>query len=796
MAVESAHYARWPWPIELHMSNSQSHQPLIYFLTLLLCSHTPTVAGTLVFDSRQDWVKWTFPTGLLAIDDGVRPRSINGNVNAALNAHSFIYKNAKGMDVRGGVRNAGSNPTDAELAIDGDPRTWWQPDPSDSLGRWKFELDLGRLVQASKIRLVFPDEDGARPLRQFRIFASEGARQVIGKDLVLFDRVGGTTRPNYDTVREYELRTIEPGNAKGEYLATVGNDTLNYIPVQYVRIVADERNHGAAIAEIEVETLGENIALDTFERGGSLRAGNNVQNVFAIADGSATTWWSLNGLPVDWRDSGMWYEWDLGATFWLDRLTVFEPPFAFATTGFSNSQQIMFEIATSDGTPVPIADDRNIQSPFDYEILSLIDNVESGGRGRTRNFDLRFPPRKVRYLFYHHQAPERGVWRFVFHMIEVFLYGAGFPAEVVMVSPFIDMGGASSLRRIHWQATNDVDTRVEIRTRTGDTVEEEIFYYRKNGEEISEKNWKRLPASQKLEPVSVTRPSNDWSTWSSAYEESGQVFASPSPRQFVQIEAKLTTDNPDIAPVLHSISLDFDDPLVSRGVFAAITPREAGLDSVTHFALKLENRAILGDRGFNRFMVRLPGELEGEVAVKVAEEEIVPQSIFISGDTLTIDVPRRIQSETLEVVFPLRLKRNAAVFDGWISLREEFEVRQGIRPAQPAALTVFVPEISGVQELIRRFDLSTTVLTPNGDGVNDRLELDLLVVKSQVAPIVGVYALDGRLIAEVQGLSGGYVWNGTDRSGRVVPPGVYVLNLRVDTDAGTERRQKVISVAF
>ena len=331
-----------------------------------------------------------------------------------------------------------------------------------------------------------------------------------------------------------------------------------------------------------------------------------AQNISNIADGSASFWWTGTGVPLPWRDSGLWFEWDLGATFWMDQLTMLEPAHSFGTTGFSNSQQISFEWLTSDGTPVPTQGDATIQSPFDFQFLSFVDNFDASASGRNLNFDLRFPPRKVRYLFYHHEA--FNIFRFTYHLFEVFLYGAGYPAQVVATSNLIDLEGAKSLRSVRWDADTPPGTSIEIRSRTGDTIRDKVLYYGKNGEEIPEALWNKLPASQKLPQVIVPRAGSGWSAWSSVYKIQGEPFLSPSPRGFVQLELKLKSDDPDSAPLLRSISIDFDAPLVRGGVFAQILPRETLLDSLTRFSLKLGGRPQVRDSGFDQIGIVLPGQ--------------------------------------------------------------------------------------------------------------------------------------------------------------------------------------------
>ena len=98
---------------------------------------------------------------------------------------------------------------------------------------------------------------------------------------------------------------------------------------------------------------------------------------------------------------------------------------------------------------------------------------------------------------------------------------------------------------------------------------------------------------------------------------------------------------------------------------------------------------------------------------------------------------------------------------------------------------------------------TSSVLTPNGDGVNDGLEIeyDLLNLFGQVPVAIDVYDLSGRLLAKVYrgtAASGRFSarWDGRDGSGELLSPGLYLLRLEVETDEGTDRMDQVISLAY
>ena len=167
------------------------------------------------------------------------------------------------------------------------------------------------------------------------------------------------------------------------------------------------------------------------------------------------------------------------------------------------------------------------------------------------------------------------------------------------------------------------------------------------------------------------------------------------------------------------------------------------------------------------------------------------------GDWVAIDLPEQVRGDSIEVELPLRLLADAAAFDAWVSSTTQPDVRQGVQPEDPEALTVFVPEIAQAEYVIRALKVASAIVTPNGDGINDRLQLGLLVVKTTAQPKVDIYDLSGALVASTEQVDQThYVWDGRDENGLLLPPGIYILDAKVETDIRTERRQRIVHVVY
>ena len=98
--------------------------------------------------------------------------------------------------------------------------------------------------------------------------------------------------------------------------------------------------------------------------------------------------------------------------------------------------------------------------------------------------------------------------------------------------------------------------------------------------------------------------------------------------------------------------------------------------------------------------------------------------------------------------------------------------------------------------LLRKLEVAPTLITPNGDGVNDGAAVHLVVAKVESDPEVEIFALGGKRLRILQPLDETYWWNGRDQAHEIVPPGVYICRIRVSADAGDETAHRIINVAY
>ena len=747
---------------------------------------------------KSQWEQWQFPAGTLELrtDGSITPRKFEeGAINAARNAAQFSHKAEGGIVVQGGVRKAGSNPARGGNIIDGNALTYWKPDADARLEDWWIEIDLGRGVPVTKIRLIFPDREGARPFREFRVFGSDGRRVVVtGEDIFSFNLIAGTVRPNDHTEVEYEVRPVmkhtvlaigeAPTLAEAESGVGSTGSSGSYSFLQYIRFRADAKSRDAALSEVEVYTFGENIALETFARGGSIV--ERVGRGSAMIDGDANTSWIGRSHPEEERPTWVL---DLGVLFWIERIALF---------GIEGSQIYGFVSGIQNHQFLGSDGRLKLTGAISYDLLSDFD-VDSGHPGQLTY--LFSPPRPIRYLSSVFMSSQSG------EIAEVTVFPVGHIAQVELTSGNIDLGKIAgdhrpkAIRSIGWEADLPPGTRVQVQTRSGNALQEVTLYFHRNGKEISEVEYNKLPKSLRGKMETLVQQGEDWSNWSMLYQVSGEEFRSPSPRRYVQVRLLLSSDRVTAAPTLRALSIDFTDALLARSA-GEISPKTALPGIPRTFSYRILPKFEAGDPGFNRILFETPSLVDAEsLFVRIADREVEPASMRISADSLVVELPRVVRRDAVEVDLRLIVLQNPTLFRAFLGNTRRAGLWQSVDPAERFATTVFLPAVPETDRLIARLSIQPRTITPNGDGVGDQAEIRFFTLKVEKPPKVRIYALNGALIRELEGMRGSdgfylYAWSGKDRSGGLVPPGIYLCQIGVGAQAGEGTLFRTISVVY
>ncbi|MCE2449839.1 MAG: hypothetical protein J4F35_16110 [Candidatus Latescibacteria bacterium] len=432
--------------------------------------------------------------------------------------------------------------------------------------------------------------------------------------------------------------------------------------------------------------------------------------------------------------------------------------------------------------------------------------LEGGEGTEHRNIlfqDNVFPLTKARY-FRMNYTLVRGSARPAIREIQ--LYGRGFLPEVSLTSEPIELGRAARiLSSIQWTATAPLGTQVRVRTRSGNQLDQNIRYFSNTGQEVTEAKYRKLLSFQRGDSTVTIIPGSDWSPWSLPYTTTGAPITSPSPRRYVMIEATLRSDDPDVAALLRSLRLALDAPLASQ-ILGEIAPNRASQRGQPQtFTLLLRPAFQDGNSGFDQVLVELPPGAEMDLIDGAVGEEQYGRDqlerLPTGPDSLWVRLPAPV-AQGQDVV---SLRFSGALY----LVSNAFEVQVGRGPVWQRVdggvnggrgLTVFTPFTKAV---LGEVAASSNPFTPNGDGINDVVELVFPVFQVQGAKalILEVYGLDGQSVQRIEqaaAIAAGVqrlTWDGRDRQGRLLPPGLYLCRVGVEVDAEGEQTKSTKLVA-
>ena len=294
---------------------------------------------------------------------------------------------------------------------------------------------------------------------------------------------------------------------------------------------------------------------------------------------------------------------------------------------------------------------------------------------------------------------------------------------------------------------------------------------------------------------------------------------------------------------LDYLEFDFAEPLVTRGVLAEIFPdTTARLGLASAFEYVLKPLIDADDLGFNRIDIAVPSldaRLDSLLVDDLAWTPIDP--VFPAGlseaagarlleelrhstawlDTLSITESGRFASVTfldsisgltkmgiktrvlsaadfprgsekdIQLALTTPVFRLLTDFESWIWNDAAELAKQATQPGNAAdRLPSDQGEVTvlGTERGVELRTVAPNPFTPNGDGINEeaRFEFDLFLVAQETRASLDIFSLNGEQVRELQAaIVGGthsLVWNGRDEDDQLVPPGLYIYRLSVDSD--------------
>jgi hypothetical protein len=367
---------------------------------------------------------------------------------------------------------------------------------------------------------------------------------------------------------------------------------------------------------------------------------------------------------------------------------------------------------------------------------------------------------------------------------EIRIYGEGY-VSVGTYTSAVDttLGGKANFGPVYVDADFDNATSVSIEMRTGNT------------------------------PV----VDSTWSVWSPPVEffsaeeaDEGTLLEVKEPRRNFQYRIKLFTS--DIGtPKVKGVKFVYQNNLVADSTDAFITPSDVPVLSPATLKYSIAELFSPSSLGVDTIRIRSPGP--AVVRSVSLNGTAIPYTFLPAPDQMTITFPQSIAtSSTLDITFTTKLIQPAS-FPAVIISKNAPWNPQYVDPRKTSSGDAWSITTSGVPaNVLVGVQISPNPFTPNGDGKNDAAVIDFSIANIETPKTLSIFIFDltGKKIRTIVSTptganpffgdprSGGkgFLWDGKDDNGKLVLPGVYIVQLAVNVDNGGQFATKTVVVAY
>ena len=421
------------------------------------------------------------------------------------------------------------------------------------------------------------------------------------------------------------------------------------------------------------------------------------------------------------------------------------------------------------------------------------------------------------------------------------IFAQGVPERVVYLSQIIDLGEMLNFGRLHWSATRlrllngavveDPDAEVWLRAEVRVGRDDDPATYNEytdlgREKEVSREEYAGLTPLFNREPqpglrASIGYDSANWSFWSIPFTESGgqlnlrsgshlQLNLSLESRDFdawIRLDSLWIETSPLLADEVVAEVARLDDLQPTRGI------TEVELGQQTEFVYQIRAEFDSGTApGFDAFRIDT-GSRATFRSLEIGSPPIAidPAEVIEGEGGLSIHLGEKVTAANnapIRVVFASEVFEFAATFAGEVfdvgseSLPQPIAAGNASEAISTSSLQVLAAADKS-PDFIQSIILSTGVLTPNGDGIHDQLDISYALYRltGPVPVVLDVYALDGRRVAHIdKGLQGAgpgrLSWNGRDEAGRLMPPGLYLLSISLLTEFTQAKQLLTLGIAY
>lgn len=587
---------------------------------------------------------------------------------------------------------------------------------------------------------------------------------------------------------------------------------------------------------------------------GDVSRPGHVANPMDFIDGDINTYYEGRDFQGSGGLGGIWgefYTLDMGMQIPADRFRLVPPegndsflqePYrpnykfeAYELTATNNRVAVETQLPPEFRSGVAGTQETNYYLPLDQTLISVKQNFEAV-------IDIDFPLQYLRF-FRMRVIPDAPPKFTRYALAELEVYGRGFVPKARWLSQVIDLGdlvniGAVKFGQSSWQRDGEqlieasgTNSSVTIEIRTG-LDDSPVAFHSYNDlaqpVEVDKDVYTRLkPRVWPWDPPAVgwqgiiADDTKSWSFWSPPVRTSGERPRVPKGR-YIQLHVRLETDALWDFARLDWLEIDTSPLLADRVLGEIATVDQLRPDSkviqvpagaTTEFVLDLRAEfSDAGQTGFDAVRLGLPsvGKVLGlEIGDPLTAAQ--PDSVVSEGNDLIVYLPQTLGPDAED---QLRLRLQSAVYGASDQFRAEVFNRQsgslpqGVEDGDASEelgtdqLRVLV-ESGSVESVLSEVAFTPSAFTPQGDGINDEVEITytLFSVLNEVEVEVELLTLAGQ---KVRSLSGGVQgagrhtlqWDGRDDAGQIVAPGVYLARIGADTDRGTVVRFRSVAVAY
>jgi hypothetical protein len=345
-------------------------------------------------------------------------------------------------------------------------------------------------------------------------------------------------------------------------------------------------------------------------------------------------------------------------------------------------------------------------------------------------------------------------------------------------------------------------------------------------EEVARNDYLALPVEEQgstrdFVQGGIRVDSKNWSVWSSPLkiDASGDyefLPDLPSPRSYAQFRVffegdaentiRIDSFELEYAPLLASLAMGevalASDPAPENGI--VVVP--AGLDTtfIYDISVGFDENGLEGFRGVKLEALPPPAFVGLEMGEPLVPVETFDVETTEDGFQVFFAPVDEQNNQPIRVIFRQKALEHNTPINAWLlgadgGLSQPVFAGNASNEVTTNALNIYTTDPASAL----RVAFSNSILTPNGDGINDATEIAYTMIQftDGIQVDIDIFDLAGRRVRQLHSASqsaGDYraVWDGRNDGDEAVPPGNYICLIKAESQARTFTTAKVVGVVY